>query len=81
MMSVRDNLKAAHIRALDYLTRVVPGPVQPAWRKPDIRFSRCCGLLWRERRELVKFDQKKGYCVTASGAAVAAELFAGSAAE
>lgn len=74
------SLKTAHIRALDFLTRVVPGQVQPAWRKPDIRFSRCCGLLWRERRELVLFDQEKGYCVTAAGAAVASKLFAGSAA-
>lgn len=77
---MKNNLKSAHIRALDYLTRITPGLVQPAWRKPDISFSRCCGLLWRERRELVQFDQKKGYCVTAAGAAVAAELFAGSAA-
>lgn len=77
---MKNNLKSAHIRALDYLTRITPGLVQPAWRKPGMSFARCCGLLWRERRDLVQFDQEKGYCVTASGAAVAAKLFAGSAA-
>lgn len=77
---MNSTLKSAHIRALDYLTRAVPGLAQPEWRKPDVSFARCCGLLWRERRELVRFDQEKGYCVTAAGAAVAAELFAGSAA-
>ncbi|MFT9399773.1 hypothetical protein [Acetobacter sp.] len=77
---MKNNLKSAHIRALDYLTRVVPGLAQPEWRKPGISFARCCSLLWRERRELVQFDQEKGYCVTSAGAAVAAELFVGSAA-
>lgn len=77
---MNSTLKSAHIRALDYLTRAVPGLAQPEWRKPDISFARCCGLLWRERRELVQFDQEKGYCVTDAGAAVAAELFVGSAA-
>lgn len=77
---MKPTLKSTHIRALDYLTRMVPGSQAPAWRKPDVSFDRCCAMLWREKRDLVQFDQAKGYRVTAAGAAVARAVFSGSAA-